>query len=46
MNEVRLYQTVNLNHRDLLSHLKAWFVNQNFAFLVVKIQRGLQVAST
>jgi hypothetical protein len=47
MQDTRHYRTANLNHQDLLSHLRAWFVNQNFEAQALKTEDGadlLQVA--
>jgi hypothetical protein len=47
MTDIRHYRAVNLNYPDLLSHLKAWFVNQDFEVQALKTEDGadlLQVA--
>jgi hypothetical protein len=47
MPDVRHYSAANLNHKDLLSHLRAWFVNQGFEVQSLTTEDGtdlLQVA--
>ena len=47
MPDVRQYRTANLNHQDLVSHLRAWFVNQDFEVQSLKTEDSsdlLQVA--
>lgn len=47
MTEIRHYRTVSLNSQDLVSHLRAWFLNQEFEVQALKTEDGsdlLQVA--
>lgn len=47
MSDVRHYSAVNLNNQDLMSHVRAWFVNQDFEVQTLKTEDGadlLQVA--
>lgn len=49
MADTRHYQAANLNQQDLISHLRVWFVNQNFEVQTLKTEDGadlLQVAKT
>ena len=47
MADVRHYRAASLNHQDLVSHMRAWFVNQDFEVQSLKTEDGadlLQVA--
>ncbi len=43
MSEVKSYRVANLSYQDLISHLKAWFVNQDFEVQDLRSEDGSEV---